>query len=365
MNLKNFCLTLAVGMSLLLFAGMASAQEPPSGVEAIVAPDFLYVRQGPGTATLPVGTVTRGTVLVVSGREDNLNDEGSWVFVTQKGGSLSGWVLVTYLFFPENYNIGVLPLVSAAGSAAPSTTTSTAPSTTAVQTAPLTTVSVEGGLTGVTKDFVNLREGPELTFAVIRQIPPNQPLTFVGRNSNGVWLQVVTNNGEVGWVFYQLVRLSGDRNSLPIVGADNVPVATTTTASGASAAVPSSAAPISFGVKPGSDPSNDGRLNLNIDLGFVIVYCVDRNGYTNSGSYAGGGILVYQFTGTPRVVLFASEAEINAVGSNPPGGRLIKVESGYSLGRTEYGEFLLAGADANGAPFTFLWRDCQYGRRAQ
>jgi uncharacterized protein YraI len=357
---------LKIGLSLLVvsvlsfsFVLLSNAQEP---VDAEVVPDYLFVRANPSPSAEQLGSFTRGTVLQVEGRETNSNDGGSWVYVTPDGGGTSGWVLSNFLLFPENYNIGVLPVMN--GTTAPSASAPSAPQGSAPAAA-----STLDGLPATTSEAVNFRNGPELTFEVLRQLPANTDLVIVGRNANGVWLQAAEGE-DIGWVFYSLVDVDGDVNSVPVTTGGGAPRPQTTPAAvgtprpntpapaAANTTADSGNRPTSLGRDASVFGNSDGRLNPDIDLGGALVFCVNANHHTNRATYSGGGIAVYLWE-TETIALFASEAQIQAAGVDT----LILSEGGYSLGRDPNGDFMLYGEDSSGKEFTFRWSGCQSGQR--
>jgi uncharacterized protein YgiM (DUF1202 family) len=355
----------------LLMVGIVQAQNNER-VVATVAPDLLYLRESPSTGARILAELARGTRLLVQGIEINPNDDGRWVFVQVVGDKMTGWVRSDFITFPASFNrLSQLPVVSDKGSASGAVSTASTTSPTTITIAPATggTVTVTGGIPAKTSDFANLRTGPELTFDVIRRLPTGTPITLVARNANGVWVQVVVG-GDVGWIFYQLIDSDISLNTLPVAGSNDAPPAGVTitvtggTGDGATVTTTTSSSagnlpPLS--VKPGTPASaGDGRLNAYDDLGYALVYCMDANGYTNAGTFAGGGIVVY-FWNDSSIPLFASEAEIKATSN----GQMVKQNGVFSLYIREEGGFLLNGIDQTGAAFTFVWDGCNVGRRAR
>lgn len=342
---------LAILLTLTVSIG---AQEP---VEAEVVPDFLFVRANPSANASQLGTYSRGTVLSVQARETNSNDGGSWVYVTPVGGGTSGWVLVNFLLFPDNYNIGVLPVKE--GAAAPVSSTGQ-PASTGGTTS---TVGAGVGLSAETKEYANLREGPELTFDVIRQLPPDRALQVIGRNANAVWLQVAEGS-DIGWVFYALITVEGNVNSLPVTSGQPAPPVRTTEDGQVVDPAPVTTTSSNAAGRPTTLGQNlavvggDGRLNSHDDLGGILIFCVDANSHTNTGTYAGGGIVLYAWQ-SQQIVFFASEGQINNAGTNAG----IHGENGYTLGRDVTGDFLLYGKDASDKEFIFRWSNCSPGSR--
>ncbi len=72
-----------------------------------------------------------------------------------------------------------------------------------VQTStPETTVKVFGF-------FVNLRNGPDDNYQIIRKLAYDEPLILLGRLSDNTWLYVNTIDGQAGWVSSTWVNLAG------------------------------------------------------------------------------------------------------------------------------------------------------------
>lgn len=104
---QRLLFVMALAALILPFAGAVIAQ---SDVQATVIPDSLNVRAAPDGDIL--GVFMRNTVLRVSGREDDWNDSGLWVYATPVEGGLTGWVRSDYLTFPAGYDPVALPVVS-------------------------------------------------------------------------------------------------------------------------------------------------------------------------------------------------------------------------------------------------------------
>lgn len=179
------------------------AQSP---VQVQVIPDQLNVRATPNGSL--IGQYTRGITINVQGREDRLAYEGLWVYTSD--GSLSGWVLSDYLAFPQNFDLTTLPVVTAEGGGAAPTDS---------QTAPVPPPTSSGGITAITSGQVNFRGGAGTQFEVLQTLTGGLAVPLVGRNTDGTWLLGVVN-GQQGWLFRDLVGVSGDVNSLPVTGAE-------------------------------------------------------------------------------------------------------------------------------------------------
>ncbi|MBI5929773.1 MAG: SH3 domain-containing protein [Chloroflexi bacterium] len=193
-------------MALFPIANTSRAQDP---IQARVIPQLLNVRDVPGPNSNVIGQLSGGTVVNVQGREDQADNGGLWVYVTPTTGGLTGWVLIDYLEFQPGVNLDTVPLTNATG------TGSTAPSnpTTPSDPAP---VAPTGAATGTTIGQVNFRGGPGTTYPVLRQLSRGLAFAPNGRSTDGQWYRAVID-GQEGWLFYQLVRVTGDVNGLPVI----------------------------------------------------------------------------------------------------------------------------------------------------
>jgi uncharacterized protein YraI len=82
---------------------------------------------------------------------------------------------------------------------------------------------------GITRDFVNLRSGPGLSFPTTIIIPPERTIDIIGRNNEANWLQVVVD-GQTGWIFRPYISLlSGTLAALPVTSGETAPPPTTGT----------------------------------------------------------------------------------------------------------------------------------------
>ncbi|MBZ0308434.1 MAG: SH3 domain-containing protein, partial [Anaerolineae bacterium] len=336
------------------------------------------------------------------------NDAVTWVYVSN--GSVTGWVSAAYLRFPEGFNVAAnVPIFpdNVAGVPAGDTTTEgssggNTASNTGVQprpdvgadgiyvapedgeggpvvTTPSTTTTTQqtggaasvitGPSNGTVKTAANFRRGPGLQFGIISLLTVNTPINAVGRNGAGTWIKVQAVGSE-GWVFADLLTLNVTRSSLPVVDGSAAATTTTspsTTESGTAPATTTTQSTGSYnnvmvGVGPGGSPDRDGRLNPFTYLGYAIFYCVNAQGYTDRGSFSGGGIVIYNYDGPSKgVIFFASEAEINAVGVPAEGVQPVKAEAGYTLYRRYDGLFEMRGINLYGEAFIFRWKDCNPG----
>ncbi len=208
-NTFRFGLIAALSVILFFSLGSFQPQQPvqAQATTATVAVDALNVRANPGTDSPRIDQFSLGTVLNVSGREDQLGNGGVWVFAQPVNGGTEGWVLWEFLQFPDGFIVETLPVINATGNAGEGASTGAA------------AVNVEGGIAGQTTRGVNFRSGPGTNFAILQGLTSGVNLTATGRLASGNWVQAVVG-GQQGWLFAPNVSLtSGEISALPVVEA--------------------------------------------------------------------------------------------------------------------------------------------------
>lgn len=73
-----------------------------------------------------------------------------------------------------------------------------------------TTAPAGGSGGGIMTTIVNFREGPGLSYPVIRPLETNERILIVGKDRTGFWFKVLDTEGAGGWVYAELVQLDGD-----------------------------------------------------------------------------------------------------------------------------------------------------------
>ncbi len=200
----------------------AHAQGP---VQARVTTDSLAVRVRPGINASPLGLIPLDAIVNITGREDQQGNGGIWVYGAPESGSPTGWMLSDYLRFAPDFVMENLPVLTVDGVTPTSGgTTNTTPSNAANTPAE----APAGGFNGTTTGLVNFRNGPSTSAGVITGLGANTAVVLTGRNGEGTWLQAVYN-GQTGWLFAALVRVSGDKNALAVVPGTEAAATTTST----------------------------------------------------------------------------------------------------------------------------------------
>ncbi len=113
---------------------------------------------------------------------------------------------------------------SAPTPAPPTPTQSATPTATPSPTATLTPtpfIVLDAGRTA-------LREGPGVEYPLVAQLGPDIPITVVGRNTEGTWLQLCCVNGAAVWVAADSVRVVNDVSAVALVQGGEPPTPTWT-----------------------------------------------------------------------------------------------------------------------------------------
>ena len=70
---------------------------------------------------------------------------------------------------------------------------------------------------GRTTGPANVRSGPDTAFALLLSLPPDAVVDLIGKTPAGDWWQVQLADGSSGWVFAQLLAVSGAADSVSVV----------------------------------------------------------------------------------------------------------------------------------------------------
>jgi uncharacterized protein YraI len=154
----------------------------------------LNIRQGPGTNFGIITTLNRGDVLSLAGYR---NAAATWIKIVLPNGT-QGWVSAIYV-------ITSVPIVNLTVENNPTPTT------------PAPAPAPTGATARVTAFYLNVRQGPSVTYSVITTVSLNQVYALAGvRNSAGTWVKIVLANGTQGWVNAYYVATSVPVSGLPV-----------------------------------------------------------------------------------------------------------------------------------------------------
>ncbi len=103
----------------------------------------------------------------------------------------------------------------------------------------------------VTGSIVNMRSGPGVTYPVLGLVRQNTILAIIGKSADGKWWQ--SRAPHAGWIFGDLVDISGSTSSIPVVTVSPPPKAT---------AAPQQSASNNFTLPPaGNFPAPSGNID--------------------------------------------------------------------------------------------------------
>lgn len=162
---------------------------PPSGATAVVNTGSLNVRSGPAATFNVLTSVPYGTTVALLGR----NFDATWAKV-RLGNNVEGWVNASFLV--PSVAIASLPVADGSSSAA---------------------VGV------VNTGALNVRSGPDVSFASLEVIYQGTRVDLLGRTAGATWVQIRTPGGTVGWVNASLLQSNVPVTNLPIVGSVPTP----------------------------------------------------------------------------------------------------------------------------------------------
>lgn len=75
----------------------------------------------------------------------------------------------------------------------------------------------------VAVDVLNLRAGPDTSYDILTVLEEGARLKVVGRTEANDWLKVVTTDGQEGWVFAEMVTVSGNLEAIAVAQASPAP----------------------------------------------------------------------------------------------------------------------------------------------
>lgn len=207
-------------------AGAALSDPGPIGT---VTAGAVHVRYGAGLNAASLGTLPAGAQVFIIAR----NADSSWYQVRWAYGT--GWIAASALSISGGGSGGLATLDDAQAGV------------------PLTAATP---YVVVLSNYLNVRSGPGVNFAVLGQVSGGQNLPIVGRTADNTWYQVQTPFG-TGWVSAAFVAARNEYGASPV-----------TTATAATAALSGPVAVI-----------NTGALHLRSGPGAQ---------YTSLGTLAGG-----------------------------------------------------------------------------
>ncbi len=189
-------------------------QITPTGVFA-EAIGQANLRSGPGVEYDQLGTIYNGVRYPVVARHEFV----PWLLIEYPpapGGQ--AWVFNDLVL-----TFGPLEAVPLIDNATPAPVQS--PTVSAATTATLSPLaSSQSTVTIEALDEINVRFGPGVDYPRIARIGPGQSYTALNRHALYPWLMIALPEAPegTGWVFMEVIRITGDVNSLPIITAEEI-----------------------------------------------------------------------------------------------------------------------------------------------
>ncbi|MFN3982938.1 MAG: SH3 domain-containing protein [Caldilinea sp.] len=197
---------------------------------AVIADPGATLRIEPATQAQVVGEALLGATLTASGRTDT----GEWLLVTLADGR-RGWIAANLVSVDgDATTLAVQPanlLLTEDAASTPALATPTpaliGPAFTletsgVVPAAPFTNTLPPIGPAIAISDTagVRARSAPSLEGNVLGVVPNGAVLPVVGRSADNAWVQVTLPDNQRAWVFREVVNVSSDIDTAPVVGAD-------------------------------------------------------------------------------------------------------------------------------------------------
>jgi len=189
----------------------------------VIADPGATVRVEPSTQAAVAGQALLGTAVSASGR----TEAADWLLVTLPEGS-RGWIAADLVGGgEERMQLAVVRsdlLVAEESAPAAGVTAGEEPfvlqRSAAVPPAPYTnTLPAIGPAIAVSETLgVRSRTAPTLTAEVSSILPAGAVLPVAGRTADGAWVQVTLPDNQRVWVFAEVVNLSSDIASAPLIG---------------------------------------------------------------------------------------------------------------------------------------------------
>jgi uncharacterized protein YraI len=200
MHSKKFPL-LILAVILMLLQGVALSAVTQAQAEVTVrAYRTVNVRSGPSTAYPVIGQLSVDSVAQVTGRSDT---ENNWLRIDFDG--RPGWV--AYFTVSVEGNASDLPVVGAEPTSA---------GITIINTPTQSPSAAEAAQPYVTSfRRVNVRSGPSTDYERVSTLHAGETGLIIGRTEDNQWLRVDIN-GQVGWVAFFVVSVTGELETIPV-----------------------------------------------------------------------------------------------------------------------------------------------------
>lgn len=201
--------------------GAPPAQGTPTGIQAQAVGE-ANLRAGPAIEHDVVGTISNGTWYAVFGQHEFF----PWILIAYPdapGGR--AWVYADLVTL--NVSLGQVPVL--AGEVLIDTPTPSPTATVGFTSAgtppPQTALSTPASNVYIQADeAINVRFGPGIEYPRIGRLAPGQRYVVLSRHSLYPWLLIELPGApnDIGWVYLEVVTVTGDLNTLPVITVERV-----------------------------------------------------------------------------------------------------------------------------------------------
>jgi uncharacterized protein YraI len=149
---------------------------------------------------------------------------------------------------------------------------------------------------------INVRSGPGTDYPILGRFEPGQTAPVTGRNDDGSWWQVSLDQGSLGWIFGELVTVTGQAQAIPVTQAPPPPpTATPAPQTQTEAAPPAEASGNSSQASIGSQSpaAQNLRQQLTCTQDFCVTYQAMLPIWENGGCIGNHSIYITVLEGPP------------------------------------------------------------------
>lgn len=144
---------------------------------------------------------------------------------------------------------------------------------------PAPTATPEGVYVTITRSVQNVRTGPSTQYDVLGQLRQGETAQVIGGSVDLQWV-VINFRGQNGWLSRDILDLSGDTRSIPVIAPPPLPTPLPATATPLATNTPSPQSEADI-IVVSVTPSR-----LTLGQGFAVLVTVKNNGLSNTGNFA-------------------------------------------------------------------------------
>jgi uncharacterized protein YraI len=210
---------------------------------------------------------------------------------------------------------------------APTATSAAAPTAAPTEAAAQPTAAPSGPTASVKEgDFVNVRKGPAVPYDKLGTLDKGLSAPIKGKNADSTWWQIsfpAAADG-VGWVYGQLISITGDTAGVPVAQAPALPTGAAPPPAAATAVPPTAAATSSVPPSALLPYTQVMRFSPRDDIGDVPL---GHNGQSKTAD------MVWEVNGAKSLELEITAAAGTGIFANCPTGNLSSISPNDAVGK--------------------------------